>query len=223
MINPPFFEAVFFDMDGTLVDSEPTWLQSESELMATYNYLWTEQDQAHCLGGPLLRVGEYMNDLAGQPENPQYFVDLLINRMVAKMSKGACLMQGALEIINLTRSLGSKTAMVSASPRSLVDAVLNSIAPVAFELTISSDDVLKPKPDPESYLKAARFFGVDPKKCLVLEDSKIGVDAAVASGACVIAIPHLVPITASRQVKVFTSLTGLNRQTLLTIYQDWIN
>ena len=223
MLKHTFFEAIFFDMDGTLIDSEPTWLESEIELMARYNFAWTVENQAHCLGGPLARVGEYMNDLASRPESATFFVNALVDLMVSKMSTRATLMAGASQILAFTREIGTDIAMVSASPRVLVDVVLQAIYPVTFELTISSDDVQFPKPDPESYIKAAEHFGVNPERCLILEDSKTGVNAAVASGARVIAIPHLVPIEENEQVKVFSSLTEINERVLRKLYSDWFD
>ncbi|MSW08326.1 MAG: HAD-IA family hydrolase [Actinobacteria bacterium] len=217
----PFFDAVLFDMDGTLVDSEPIWLESEIELMDRFGYLWTSKDQAFCLGGPLNRVGDYMNQLAGNTKDADYFVTELVNLMVAKMEAGAGLMNGALEILSFVRDQGAKTALVSASPRKLMDAVLKSITPVSFELTISSDDVQYPKPSPESYIKAAHYLGVHPKNCLVLEDSLTGVQSAVESGAYVIALPHLVAIKESERVKVFDSLSDLTPEVLLSLRTHW--
>jgi HAD superfamily hydrolase (TIGR01509 family) len=208
-------------MDGTLVDSEPTWLESEIELMDRFGYLWTSKDQAFCLGGPLSRVGDYMNQLAGNTKDGDYFVTELVNLMVSRMEKEARLMNGALKILSFVRDQGARTALVSASPRKLVDAVLKSIAPVSFELTISSDDVQVPKPSPESYIKAAAHFGVNPENCLVFEDSLTGVQSAIESGAYVIALPHLVAIKESARVKVFNSLSDLTPEVLLSLRTDW--
>lgn len=208
-------------MDGTLVDSEPTWLESEIELMDRFGYLWTSKDQAFCLGGPLSRVGDYMNQLAGNSKDGDYFVTELVNLMVNRMENEARLMNGALKILSFVRDQGARTALVSASPRKLVDAVLKSIAPVSFELTISSDDVKVPKPSPESYIKAAAHFGVNPENCLVFEDSLTGVQSAVESGAYVIALPHLVAIKESARVKVFNSLSDLTPEVLLSLRTDW--
>ncbi len=208
-------------MDGTLVDSEPTWLESEIELMERFGYLWTAKDQAFCLGGPLSRVGDYMNQLAGNTKDGDYFVTELVNLMVNRMENEARLMNGALKILSFVRDQGARTALVSASPRKLVDAVLKSIAPVSFELTISSDDVKVPKPSPESYIKAAAHFGVNPENCLVLEDSLTGVQSAVESGAYVIALPHLVAIKESARVRVFNSLSDLTPEVLLSLRTDW--
>jgi len=208
-------------MDGTLVDSEPTWLESEIELMDRFGYLWTSKDQAFCLGGPLSRVGDYMNQIAGNTKDRDYFVTELVNLMVTKMERQARLMIGALEILSFVRDQGARTALVSASPRKLVDAVLKSISPVSFEFTISSDDVQYPKPSPESYMKAAEHFGVNPENCLVFEDSLTGVQSAVKSGAYVIALPHLVAIEESERVKVFHSLSDLTPEVLLSLRTHW--
>jgi beta-phosphoglucomutase-like phosphatase (HAD superfamily) len=73
-----FFDAVFFDMDGLMVDSEPEWLQSEIDVTAPYGYTWLEEDQIACLGGPLSRVGQYMFDKCGQQNSPEFFTQSLI-------------------------------------------------------------------------------------------------------------------------------------------------
>lgn len=67
-----FFDAVFFDMDGLMVDSEPEWLKSESEITAAYGYQWQPEDQVACLGGPLSRVGQYMHQKCKQAETPDF-------------------------------------------------------------------------------------------------------------------------------------------------------
>ena len=80
-----FFDAVFFDMDGLVVDSEPEWFLSEIEVTARFGYTWLEQDQVECLGGPLTKVSQYMFDKCGQQESPQYFTQTLIDAQVARM------------------------------------------------------------------------------------------------------------------------------------------
>jgi beta-phosphoglucomutase-like phosphatase (HAD superfamily) len=188
------FAAILFDMDGTLVDTEPFWLASEQELMSEFGYQWTEKDQAYCLGGPLDRVGGYMNELAGGIKSGLFFTRKLTSLMVARLHSGARLTVGAAELMTLCNIEKIPMALVSASPRVIVDAVLDDLAPHNFLTSVSSDDVLRTKPDPDGYLKAAHFLNVPIEKCLVLEDSATGVAAAVASGAGVVAIPHLVDI-----------------------------
>lgn len=216
-----FFSAVLFDMDGTLVDTEPMWLASETELMARYGYAWTEQDQAHCLGGPLDRVGRYMFDLGGGKESPDYFTQTLIDLTQAHLRDGAQLMEGAEELMGLCEELSLPMALVSASPRVLVDAVLGNLKGHSFAISVSSDDVTKVKPDPEGYLAAANFLEVPIKECLILEDSATGVAAASASGGLVVAIPHLVPISEAERVRVFSSVRDLSLERLQNLYVEF--
>ena len=112
-------------------------------------------------------------------------------------------------------------ALVSASPRVIVDAALTHVQPTPFRMTISSDDVKETKPNPEGYLKAASLLGVDIANCLILEDSATGVKAAQASGAKVIAVPHLVKIDKNAQTKIVQSLEELSFEKLKSLYQNW--
>ena len=217
----PFFSAVLFDMDGTLVDTEPMWLESETELMARFGYSWTSQDQAHCLGGPLDRVGRYMFDLAGQVESPEWFTQTLISLTENHLRHGASLMEGAQDLMSLCEGLDLPMALVSASPRVLVDAVLDNLHDHKFAISISSDDVTNVKPDPEGYLAAANFLNVEIGECLILEDSATGVAAASASGGLVVAIPHLVPIQSSQRVHVVSSVGELTREVLQKLYVEF--
>lgn len=215
------FSAVLFDMDGTLVDTEPMWLASETELMGRFGYEWTNEDQAHCLGGPLDRVGRYMFSLAGGMQTPEYFTNTLISLTEAHLRDGAQLMEGAQELMSLCEGLNVPMALVSASPRVLVDAVLDNLRGHNFAISISSDDVTNVKPDPEGYLAAARFLNVAIERCLILEDSVTGVAAASASGGLVIAIPHLVPIFNGERVRVVSSVRDLSREKLLDLYREF--
>lgn len=216
-----FFSAVLFDMDGTLVDTEPMWLASESELMARYGYMWTEDDQAHCLGGPLDRVGRYMFDLAEGNETPEFFTDTLIALTEEHLRDGAQLMEGARELMDLCEELSLPMALVSASPRVLVDAVLGNLKGHSFAISVSSDDVMNVKPDPEGYLAAAKFLDVAIAECLILEDSATGVAAASASGGLVVAIPHLVPIDNAERVRVISSVRELSLEKLQNLYLEF--
>jgi HAD superfamily hydrolase (TIGR01509 family) len=214
-----FFSAVFFDMDGLLVNSEPLWLEAETELMANYGYTWRTEDQNHCLGGPLSRVGAYMFEKSGMQKSPEYFTTSVIELMTDKLKHGAPVMPGALELLaNLARN-NVPTALVSASPRVLVDAVLSSIPGNTFAFSISADDVENPKPNPEAYVKAAHDLGVNIKDCLILEDSPTGVQAATSSGAFTIAVPHFVEIAPKVKLRVINSLEELDFQNLQINYE----
>ena len=213
-----FYSAVFFDMDGLLVDSEPLWLVSETQMMAEHGYQWLASDQAACLGGPLDRVGDYMSGLIGGKRDGNSLTLEIIDRMVEKFKGDLPFMPGAIELINDLRAHGIPLTLVSASPRSLVNAALSNFEENPFVRSISSNDVKVSKPDPEGYLLAAASGGHDISNSLVLEDSFTGVTAAKASGAWVLAVPHLVPIEKSGRVDVTSSLSNWNYDKLAIKY-----
>lgn len=216
-----FFEAVFFDMDGLMVDSEPEWFLSEVEVTKPFGYTWLEADQIACLGGPLSKVGQYMFDKCERQQSPEYFTQTLIDTQVTRMRGNTPTMPGAVELVKELQSHGIKTALVSASPRNIVDAVLDNLGHDLFPFSISSDDVAKTKPDPESYLKAAEMSGSNISNCLVFEDSITGMSAAIASGAYLIGVPHLVSIEESARVRVIKSLEQLSFKKLTELKIDF--
>jgi len=216
-----FFEAVFFDMDGLMVDSEPEWLESEKEVTAAFGYSWSEEDQVACLGGPLTKVGQYMFDKCRQKQSPEFFTQTLIDTQVARMRGNTPTMPGAIELVRELQLHGVKTALVSASPRNIVDAVLDNLGHDLFPFSISSDDVSVTKPDPECYLKAASMSESEISNCLVLEDSITGMTAATASGAYLIAVPHLVSVAESERIRVIKSLEQLSHAKLRKLKADF--
>jgi HAD superfamily hydrolase (TIGR01509 family) len=216
-----FFDAVFFDMDGLMVDSEPEWFLSEMEVTKPFGYSWLEEDQIACLGGPLSKVGQYMFDKCGQKESPEYFTQTLIDTQVARMRGKTPTMPGAVELVRELQTHGIKTALVSASPRNIVDAVLDNLGHDLFPFSISADDVKRTKPDPEAYLKAAEMSGSEITNCLIFEDSLTGMKAAVASGAYLIGVPHLVSIEESARVRVIKSLQQLSYSKLQELSSDF--
>ena len=216
-----FFDAVFFDMDGLLVDSEPEWLKSESEITAAYGYQWTSQDQVACLGGPLSRVGQYMHDKCNQAQTPEFFTTKLVEVQSEKMRSHTPFMPGAFELVKDLQQNGVKTGLVSASPRIIVDAVLDNVGAELFPFSISSDDVERTKPHPDAYLKAARLTNSDIANCLVFEDSLTGVGAATSSGAWLVAVPHLVHVDESARVRVIKSLEQLSFAKLQELHEDF--
>ena len=219
--NSQFFDAVFFDMDGLMVDSEPEWFKSETEVTAKFGYNWSEEDQIACLGGPLTRVGKYMHDKCKGAETPEYFTQTLIDTQALKMRGNTPTMPGALELVRELQSQGVKTGLVSASPRNIVDAVLDNLGHDLFPFSISSDDVERTKPNPDCYLKAAVMTDSDIQNCLVFEDSLTGMQAATSSGAYLIAVPHLVSIDESAKVRVISSLEQMSFAKLQNLFSNF--
>lgn len=204
-----------------MVDSEPEWLKSESEITAAYGYQWQPEDQVACLGGPLSRVGQYMHQKCKQAETPDFFTSKLIEVQSERMRLHTPFMPGAYELVKDLQRNGVKTGLVSASPRIIVDAVLDNVGTDLFPFSISSDDVDNTKPHPDAYLKAAKLAKSDIANCLILEDSLTGVNAATSSGAWLVAVPHLVRVDESARVRVIRSLEQLNFTKLQSLYKDF--
>lgn len=207
------FEALLFDMDGLLVDTEPYWLDTERELMAEFGVHWREEDQRFCLGGPMSKVGNYMSELARNERESEWFVTEIIERMSLKFRE-ISLMPGIRQLLDEVREINMPSALVSASPRRLVDAVLESIPSAPFTVSISADDVSRGKPHPDPYLKAADLLKVNISDSLIIEDSPTGVSAARASGAWVIAVPQIAPIDPAPKSAILRSLAGHSIQSL---------
>ncbi|MEI6294467.1 MAG: HAD family phosphatase [Actinomycetes bacterium] len=212
-------EAVLFDMDGTLINSEPYWLIAETALMARYDHQWTDADQAYCLGGPLPKVGAYMSRLAAAAEDALYFENELVRLVAEQFTKGLEFMPGAQALVDDLVQSKIPVALVSASPRLLVDSAISLLPRGTFVTSVSSQDVKVSKPDPESYIKAAVHLGVDITRCVVLEDSRTGIDAGLASGAVVIGIPHLITYPPTPRLHLRRDLAGLKTTDIREIFQ----
>ena len=160
--------AILFDMDGTLIDSEPLWLKAEIEVMAEVGCHWDEQDQINCLGGPAERTERYMQERSQNIKPYGYFINRLHEVMRARITNELDLIPNALTLLKECKDAGIKTALVTASSRDLMTIVLKRFPPGTFDVVVSGDDVEKSKPDPAPYLLAAKQLSVDILKCLVL-------------------------------------------------------
>ncbi len=214
-MTPP--AAVLFDLDGTLIDSEDLWWEAECRTVATWGGEWTRGDQAHCLGGPLERVSAYMAERTQSPLSPEVIGERILGTMESLLRSGQLMWRpGARELLAQCRAAGVATALVSASHRRLLDAVADAVAhhpgvpQPAFDVSVAGDEVNEGKPHPEPYIEAARRLGVSIEACVVIEDSPTGVASGQASGAFVIAVPHIVPIEAAPRRKVVPTLADVS-------------
>ena len=210
--------AIFFDMDGTLIDSEPLWLEAEIEIMEELGCNWDQQDQINCLGGPIDKTENYMQDRSNNIKPFGYFTKKLDDVMEQKLSTKLNLIPNALEIINECKISEIKIALVTASSGRLMRAVLKRFPVGIFDTTVSYDDVKRSKPDPEPYSLAAKTLGVDITKCVVLEDSLTGIQSGLSAGAQVIGIPHLVKMPSNPNLRVVESLSEITMDRLITWY-----
>jgi HAD superfamily hydrolase (TIGR01509 family) len=212
------FKAAFFDMDGLFLDSEPQWHQSQQEVCARYGYSWNDEDQRICIGGPLSRVGDYISQVCAHDMSGSQVVEELTQMMLLKLSSHAELMPGAFDAVNRVRAL-MPVALVSASPRNLMDAALSTLDPNFFSFTISADDVKRTKPFPDPYLMAAERMRESPEDCVVFEDSLTGISSAREAGCAVIAVPHYIEVAEEKNLKVIKSLESVNSHMLRDFYE----
>jgi HAD superfamily hydrolase (TIGR01509 family) len=214
------FKAAFFDMDGLFLDSEPQWHLSQQEICARYGYSWDDNDQRICIGGPLSRVGEYISKQCAHDMSGTQVVEELTQMMLIKLSAQALLMPGAFDAVNRVREV-MPVALVSASPRNLMNAALTQLPADYFSFTISADDVQRTKPYPDPYLLAVRKMNADPKDCVVFEDSLTGIASAQAAGCAVVAVPHYVEVSESKTVRVIETLETVNAKMLEDFYSEF--
>jgi HAD superfamily hydrolase (TIGR01509 family) len=206
---PPGEVAVLFDMDGLLIDSEPLWLEAETEIMARLGANWTEKDQAALLGGSLERTVRYLLAKATRPAPPELVGDWLMSDITERVRRyGVPVRPGARELLAAVRQAGLPYALVTSSERDFMEAVLATTG-MRFDVLVCAEDVTATKPDPEPYLLAAKLIGVPPGDCYALEDSPNGVASAEAAGCQVVAVPSLVPIPLAPGRIVVPSLLDL--------------
>ncbi|NUO97151.1 MAG: HAD family phosphatase [Nonomuraea sp.] len=202
-------EAVFFDMDGLLVDSEKVWLEIETGVMARLGAEWSPAHQAHLVGGSMERTLDYMLGVSGADVAPETVQEWMVTGMVQRLSQGVTVMPGAAELLDALRDEGVPVGLVTSSMREIAEAVLKGFGRDRFDVVVTAADVERTKPDPEPYLKAAGLLGVEPVRCVVLEDSPNGVAAATAAGCAVVAVPNVLPVEPAPGRLVVSSLADV--------------
>lgn len=206
-------QAVLFDMDGLLVDSEPIWYEVERSVMRRLGGDWSEHDQRALVGGSLHRSVGYLLSRATRPARPEQVADWLLGGMAALLAeRGVATMPGAAQLVAEVRAAAIPHALVTSSERVIMDAVLASLArhDITFAVTVCGADVSNTKPHPEPYLRAAALLGADPRFCVALEDSPSGVAAAAAAGCVTIAVPSLAPVPARPGLTIMDSLADID-------------
>ena len=183
-------EAVVFDLDGVLVESEEVWDEVREAYVCERGGRYDEEVQRAMMGMSSPEWSRYLHETAGVPDEPQAINDQVVGRMLDAYRDRLPLIDGAVDAV---RRLVERypLALASSSNRELIDAVL-LVAGLTqlFRATVSSEEVARGKPAPDVYLEAARRLGVDPGHCAAVEDSHGGIRSAKAAGMRVIAIPN---------------------------------
>lgn len=200
--------AVLWDMDGTIVDTEPLWMAAEEELFSSRGLTWNHEQAKDLIGSGLYDAAAYLQR-AGIELSADEIVDTLTERVMSQIEAEAPPFRpGAFELLQELRKSGVKIALVTMSFRRMALAVAESLPSGTFDLVVAGDDVERPKPAPDAYLRAAELLGVDIADCVAIEDSPTGLTAAVASGATAIGVPNLLPLDGIGAHALWESLAG---------------
>ncbi|WP_045301509.1 HAD family hydrolase [Saccharothrix sp. ST-888] len=203
---PPGPAAVLFDMDGTLVDTEHLWWQAAAELAAELKVTLTDDDLPEVLGRPVEHTAAHLHRTSGTDRAEAELAARLNESFSSKVAAEVVPRPGALALLTELRDAAVPTALVSASPRRVVDLVLSSLGSQWFTITLAAEDTERTKPDPAPYLAAADRLGLDPAACVAVEDTPTGVASAHAAGCNVLAVPSAVPIAAAERITLLESL-----------------
>ncbi len=212
-IAPRDLQAVLFDMDGLLVDSEPLWFEVEHAVMARLGGHWTEQDQRKLVGGSLYTSVDYLIGRGTREASRDEVAGWLIGGMADLLAeREITMMPGAAGLLAEVRAAGIPRALVTSSERVIMDAVLTSLIRhgISFTVTVCGADVTRPKPHPEPYLRAASLLGADPGACVALEDSPNGVAAAQAAGCVTVAVPGVAEVPERPGLTIAPSLAAVD-------------
>ncbi len=192
--------AVLWDMDGTLVDTEPYWMVAEREIVEAWGGRWTHEDGLQLVGQGLWSSALVFRS-RGVDLEPQQIIDALTDRVLSQIVDHVPWRPGARELLAEVRTAGIPTALVTMSIRRMADRVVEALehelGGTAFDVIVAGDEVEHPKPYPDPYLRAAELLGVPIADCVAVEDSEPGVASAVAAGATTLAVPFHVPLPPS--------------------------
>lgn len=200
--------AVLWDMDGTIIDTEPYWMDAETVLVHSYGGSWSHEDAIGLVGQGLGFSARALQS-RGVTLSEDEIVQALTRTVLGRVTEtGLPWRPGARELLLELKNAGVPTALVTMSIRALAGPVAEAIDFDAFDVVVAGDDVEHSKPDPAAYLRAAELLGVDPRDCVAIEDSHPGVAAAVASGAATIGVPLNVVLSNDGAFTLWPTLTG---------------
>jgi beta-phosphoglucomutase-like phosphatase (HAD superfamily) len=201
--------AVLWDMDGTLVDTEPYWFEAEGDLVRSYGGTWTRGQAEQLVGSNLDNTGRILQD-AGVSSTVEEIVDRLLDKVIARTVRAVPWRPGARELLTRLRAAGVPCALVTASYARLAMPVVNALPKDTFGAVVTGDVVRHGKPHPEPYLTAAALLGAPIEGCVAIEDSDNGARSAEAAGARVLVVENHVAVP-----------TGPGRTHLASLDEVW--
>lgn len=188
-------QAVLWDMDGTLVDTEPYWIDCEFALAARYEQDWSKEHALNLVGRDLLDSAGYIKaTLQITDLSPAQIRDELLAGVIERISEAIPWRPGARELLAEVKAAGLPNALVTMSYRNFAQPVVDALPSGTFAVVVTGDEVGRGKPHPDPYLQACDLLGVDPAATVAIEDSPTGCRSAEAAGCRVLAVPNHVEI-----------------------------
>jgi HAD superfamily hydrolase (TIGR01509 family) len=215
--------AVLFDMDGLLIDSEPLWTVAENEVAVALDGEFTPEIKAAIIGKalpvavPILLQG--LDTPAARAADPREVGQRLLVRVAGLFAANLPLQPGAWRLLEEITSAGVPTGLVSSSYRLLVDTALAVLGRDRFSVTVAGDEVEHGKPAPDPYLTAAARLGLEPARCVVLEDSIAGIRSATAAGCPCVLVPTFPTEEVPSGVTLHRSLEDIDVAALAAIVE----
>jgi HAD superfamily hydrolase (TIGR01509 family) len=194
-------------MDGTLVDTEPYWIECEYALVESYGGTWSDELAHAQVGNDLVDTGRALAEHGGVPLDPVAIVERLLDGVVERVRAHLPWRPGAQELLEELRALRVPCALVTMSWRRFAEAVVDAV-PGRFAALVTGDEVARPKPFPDPYLAAARLLGANAADCVAIEDSPKGVASAVAAGVPTLGVVNLVTLDPRPGLTISDTLTG---------------
>ena len=211
--------AVLFDLDGTLIDSEPYWMQSERELAEAHSATWTEEDGAELIGMNLYESSKLIKAKIGSDLNHEEIIGKLTDRVNQQLAREIPWRPGAESLLRTLKKKRIKTSLVTMSMRRTALQVVEAIPFNAFDVVVAGDDVVHGKPHAEPYVKAATLLGVKPEECIAFEDSITGLLSAEAAKTKAVGIPNLMLIPERDGRILWPSLEGVTIKQLRALFR----
>jgi HAD superfamily hydrolase (TIGR01509 family) len=210
--------AVLWDMDGTLVDTEPYWIASEFELAERNGAEWTRQHALNIVGKDLLDAARYIREHMSIDLAPERIVEELLDGVVERVKREVPWRPGAQILLDTLRAADVPCALVTMSYRRFVEPILDQLHPRAFAAIVTGDMLNRGKPHPEPYLTAAAALGVPAIECLAIEDSPTGATSAEAAGCSVLVVPNHVTVSSGPRRVFRNDLVGVTLQELYAFH-----
>jgi len=212
--------AVLWDMDGTLVDTEPYWIATEYAMADKYGGTWSQEQALSLVGNDLLSSGRVLKEAWGLPQSPAEVVEELLDGVVARVEESVPWQPGAPELLASLRDAGVPCALVTMSYERFVAPILRHLPAETFRVIVTGDQVERGKPHPEPYLTAAASLGLDPQDCVAIEDSNTGAKSAEAAGCAVLVVENHVPVLDGPRRVFRPTLQGLGPADVATVLAE---